>query len=215
MDLDIFEKNNIKIYSFQSITYGLNNFNIFDDNTRNFLFDHLIKVIDYGILHNIKVFVFGCPKNRSIFKKNGENDEIFCNFFRELGHYIGNHELKICIEPNSKKYGCNYINTIQEAGELVRQINNKNIKMMVDIGNIMMENDNIEDIYLYKDILCNVDISQEHMLDFRKPNQYHKRFVKILQDINYKNNKTLEMLIKTDEDELEILRKSLYNFIRL
>jgi hypothetical protein len=86
---------------------------------------------------------------------------------------------------------------------------------MVDIGNIIMENDNVKDIFIYKDILYNVDISQENMLDFRKPNQYHHNFIRILNDINYKNNKTLEMVIKDNENELEILCKSLYNFLNV
>jgi sugar phosphate isomerase/epimerase len=70
----------------------------------------------------------------------------------------------------------NYINTIKEAGELVTKINNKNIKIMVDIGNAIMENDNINDIYNYKDIIYNIDIAQEKMLDFTHVKKQHKDF---------------------------------------
>jgi len=209
--------NGINIYSFQSITFGLNNLNIFDKNTSELLLEHLKKVIDIGIQNDVKVFVFGCPRNRKILDLDSisNNNEIFYDFFRKLGDYIGDNKLKICIEPNSKQYGCNYINTIKEAGELVREINHKNIKMMVDIGNASMENDNIDDIYNYKDIIYNIDIAHENMLDFSTTKSYHKDFIKVLKNINYKNKINLEMLIKNEEDELMILYKSLYNYIFL
>jgi sugar phosphate isomerase/epimerase len=217
INFDVFLKNNINIYSLQSITYGLNNLNIFDSNTNELLLEHLKKVIDFGVLNNIKVLVFGCPRNRKILKLDETNDEVFCAFFRKLGEYIGDNELKICIEPNSKQYGCNYINTIKEAGDLVNKINYPNIKMMVDIGNAIMENDNINDIYNYKDIIHNIDVANENMSDFRKTTQPHKVFVQILKDISYKKKINLEMLIqnKNNEEELDILYKSLYNFILL
>jgi sugar phosphate isomerase/epimerase len=179
--------------------------------------EHLKKVIDFGVLNNIKVLVFGCPRNRKILKLDENNDEVFCAFFRKLGEYIGDNELKICIEPNSKQYGCNYINTIKEAGELVTKVKHPNIKMMVDIGNAIMENDNINDIYNYKDIIHNIDVANENMSDFRKTTQSHKDFVQILKEISYKKKINLEMLIqnKNNEEELDILYKSLYNFILL
>jgi sugar phosphate isomerase/epimerase len=216
INFEDYTNNGINIYSFQSITYGLNNLNIFDENTKEQLLDHLKKVIDIGIQYGVNVFVFGCPRNRKVLNNDKNNDKIFCDFFRELGDYIGDKNLKICIEPNSKQYGCNYINTIKEAGELVNKINHPNIKIMVDIGNASMENDNIYDIYNYKDIIYNIDIAQENMLDFTTTKQYHKDFIKTLKDINYKNKMNLEMLIQNkNEEELSILYKSLYNFILL
>jgi sugar phosphate isomerase/epimerase len=209
-----FTNNNINIYSFQSITFGLNTLNIFDT-TSDELLNHLKNVIDIGIKNNIKIFVFGCPRNRKILDFNISNDEIFCNFFRELGNYIGNNELKICIEPNSKKYGCNYINKIEEAGKLVEQINHPNIKMMVDIGNAIMENDDLSQIYNYKNFIYNIDVAQENMLDFTNTKQQHKDFIKILGETNYNRNINLEMIINNEINELDILNKSLYNFIEL
>jgi sugar phosphate isomerase/epimerase len=216
MNLDIFKNNNINVYSFQSITFGLNDLNIFDSSTSILLLTHLKKVIDCGILQNVKVFVFGCPKNRKVISTDeDENTTIFCKFFRDLGDYIGDNELTICIEPNSSKYGCNYINNIKEAGELVKIINRKNIKMMVDSGNMLMENDDLNDIVMYKEQIYNIDIANENMVDFRQYIEYHSNFIKTIRNINYNKKINLEMLIRDSENELEILCKSLYNFIIL
>jgi sugar phosphate isomerase/epimerase len=215
MCLDVFKNNDINVYSFQSITYGLNDLNIFDINTNENLLNHLKKIIDYGILNNISILVFGCPKNRRINDENDENDDIFCAFFKKLGDYIGNSKLKICIEPNSKQYGCNYINTIKEAGELIKKINNKNIKIMVDIGNIIMDNDDLTDIYNYQEYIYNIDISNENMKPFLNIKQKHKEFISVINNINYKNKINLEMLINDEENELSILCESLNNFINV
>jgi sugar phosphate isomerase/epimerase len=219
---DDYTNNNVNIYSFQSITFGLQNQNIFDDNTRDKLMSHLKTVIDCAIHHNVKVLVFGCPKNRKILNKESEssvnNDNIFSDFFRELGHYIGDNDLKICIENNSKLYDCNYLNTINEVGEIVTKINHKNIRMMVDIGNAVMENDILSSIYKYSNIIYNVDIALPNMtpLTSKKDNNI-RYFINILNNIGYRKNVNLEMLIKEDTPELELnkLIVSLTYFIEM
>ena len=87
--------------------------------------------------------------------------------------------------------------------------------MMIDIGNAMMENDNLNDIYKYTDIIYNIDIARENMKPFIEYGSEHKEFVKILKNMNYQNKMNLEMIINTTNaiDELDMLRKSLNNFI--
>jgi sugar phosphate isomerase/epimerase len=219
INLELYAKHSINVYSFQSITYGLTS-NIFDITTRNVLFNHIVNVIDCGIKHNVKILVFGCPKNRSIINvndTNDENDAIFIDFFRKLGDYIEEKELIICIENNSRQYNCNYLNTIREVGNIVTKIGHKNIKMMVDIGNAIMENDNLNDIYTYENIIYNIDIARENMKPFIEYENSHREFAKILNDINYNKKNNLEMIINATNcvDELDILCKSLHQFIQL
>jgi sugar phosphate isomerase/epimerase len=211
IDLNIFTKNGINVYSFQSITYGSLD-NIFDENTRDSLFHHITRVIDCGIKNNIKIFVFGCPKNRNVINMNDPNDSVFIDFFKKIGDYIGENELKICIENNSKQYGCNYLNTISEVGDIVTKIGHPNIKMMVDIGNAIMENDNLDDINKYSNNIYNIDISRENMKPFIERDIRHIEFINILKNINYNKKMNLEMLIN-DKDELNILNNSLYHLI--
>ena len=72
-------------------------------------------------------------------------------------------------------------------------------------------------MYNFTDIIYNIDIANEEMLDFTHTNKKHTEFIKILKELNYKRKINLEMLIKneSEEKELEILCKSLYNFINL
>jgi sugar phosphate isomerase/epimerase len=218
INFELYSKNNINVYSFQSITYGLID-NIFDTKTQETLFNHITKVIDTGIKNNVKVFVFGCPKNRNLidFIDIDSNNELFIDFFRKIGDYIGENELKICIENNSKQYGCNYLNTISEVGDIVTKIGHKNIKMMVDIGNAIMENDELNDIYKYKNIIYNIDIARENMQPFIEYDSKHKEFVRILNDVNYDKKMNLEMVVNATNyvHELDVLCNSLNHFVNL
>jgi sugar phosphate isomerase/epimerase len=216
INLDPFIKNAINIYSFQSITYGLVD-NIFDDLSRGNLSKHIEKVIDCAIKYNLKVLVFGCPKNRKIINDIDmrENDKIFIDFFRRLGDYIGDRELYICIENNSKEYGCNYLNTISEVGEIVKVVNHKNIKMMVDIGNAIMEKDKLNSINNYFDLLYNIDIARENMKPFIEYNEKHEEFIKLIKENNYNKKINLEMITCAEnfDEELTIIYNSIKNLI--
>ena len=214
LDLSIYKNININVYSFQSITYTLDNLNIFDI-TNNELLEHLKNVIDIAIKNNVKILVFGCPKNRKVLDFNTNYNNIFIEFFKIVGNYCLNKNITICLENNSKKYNCNYINTIEECAIIVRQINKKNIKMMVDLGNAIMENDIWYCLNKYIDIIYNIDISQEHMNDFTTIHEYNYIFNYVLRHNNYNNMINLEMLIKDNTNELNILCKSLSNFINI
>ena len=214
-ELNIMKKFNITGYSFQSITYKFTS-NIFgNENESNNLYNHLTKVIDLALKNNIRNLVFGCPRNRKVLNKDYNNDKVFIAFFKKLGKYIGDNNLMISIENNSKKYNCNYLNTIKEVGEIVIKINHKNIRMMVDIGNCIMENDNLNDILIYKDLINHIHISMPFMKQFISYNkEEYNKFIGLLRNIDYNKVISLEML-SSEENELSNINKSLNNFVTI
>jgi sugar phosphate isomerase/epimerase len=219
IDLSVFKNLGINVYSFQSITYTLDHLNIFNDETRNELFIHLTKVIECAAKNNVKVLVFGCPKNRKVMEDTLtlNNNKIFIDFFKKVGDYCENmgFNVTICIENISKQYNCNYINKIDECASTVREINKPNIKMMIDLGNAVMENDTWYYANKYKDILYNIDISHPKMMDYSNLDESNKLFHIVLKDMNYDRMMNLEMAITDKDNELDILCKSLYNYISL
>ena len=214
LDLSIYKNIGLNVYSFQSITYTLDYLNIFED-TQNDLFIHLQKVIDCAVKNNVKILVFGCPKNRKILNFTNNNNDIFIDFFKKISMYCKNKDIYICIENNSKKYNCNFINTIEECANIVNEINSTNIKMMIDLGNAVMEKDEWYYLNKYMGILHNIDIAQENMNDFREIHESNHIFKYILDHNKYDKIKNLEMLTKDENNELNILCASLLNFINL
>lgn len=213
MDLSIYKKSGLNVNSFQSITYTLNNLNIFDLKTQEDLFKHLKKIIDYAEKKGVKVLVFGCPRNRKVLDEKLDNDKIFIDFFKRIGNYLDNKNVKICLENNSKEYNCNFINTIYECSNIVRKINKNNIKMMVDLGNAIMEGDEWYYLKQHMDIIYNIDISNPYMTDFSDSHESAEIFNFVIKKNNYDKIINLEMLIKDDNNEIDILIKSINNFI--
>lgn len=206
-----FNCENLHICSFQSIAYGIDR-NLFKDDEQNDLFEHLKKVIDLAASNNVKNLVFGCPKNRYIADPNIDNDKIFVDFLTKVGNYIGERDLIISIENNSKKYNCNYLNTIEQVGSIVTRINHPKIKMMIDIGNCIMEDDILENIKIYKDFINHIHISMPFMKSFKSYNKIEfSKFSNLLKEIYYDKILSLEFL--NNSGDLENLVSSIENFI--
>lgn len=214
LDISFYRNLNLNVYSFQSITYTLNDLNIFSS-TQDKLLKHLKQVIDCAVKNKVHVLVFGCPRNRKIIDVNIDNKSIFIDFFKRIGDYCYDKNIIICLENNSKKYNCNFINTIDECAHLVRKINKKNIKMMVDLGNAVMENDHWYYLKKHMNIIYNIDVSNPNMADFVNAHESNSIFNFILKNNNYNNMRNLEMLTNNSHDELNTLNKSLYNFINI
>ena len=215
LDLSIYKKSGLNVNSFQSITYTLNNLNIFDEKTRPELLEHLKKIINYADKKGVKILVFGCPRNRKVLDETLDNNEIFIKFFKKIGDYLDGKNVTICLENNSKEYNCNFINTIKECSYLVRKINKNNIKMMVDLGNAVMENDDWYYLRKYMDIIYNIDVAHPYMNNFSEFHESNEIFNFVIKNNNYNKIINLEMLIKDEKSELDILINSLKNFINI
>ena len=213
LDLSVYTDLGLNVYAFQSITYTLNHLNIFDATTQDALYKHLVKVIDCAESNKVSVLVFGCPRNRKIKNDTLDNNKTFIDFFKKLGNYLENKHVTICLENNSKLYNCNFINTIQECSDLVNQINKPNIKMMVDLGNAVMEHDDWYYLRKHMDIIYNIDVAHPFMKDFTDVHESNEVFQFVLNKNYYSRKINLEMLIKSEDNEINILTTSLKNFL--
>lgn len=209
-NIDLSILNNLKLSSLQSITYGIPT-NIFRDNTDNLL-EHLKKVINFASINNVQILVFGCPKTRD--KNPEDNITIFVDFFRILSDYCKEKNIIICLEPNSIFY-TNFMNKIEDTGNIVRLINNDNIKLMIDIGHL--DESDLEKLPDYIDIIYNIDISFYLMKPFVKFDNKYFTLKKMLDELEYKGMFNLEMISDStnSNDELKKLNNSLHNFIRV
>ena len=147
--------------------------------------------------------------------ENLDNNKIFIEFFKKIGDYLENKNVKICLENNSKEYNCNFINTIEECSYLVRKINKNNIKMMIDLGNAVMEKDDWYYLKKYMDIIYNIDVAHPFMKDFSDIHESNEIFNFVIKNNKYNKIINLEMLIKDTENELDILTKSFNNFVNI
>ena len=185
----------IKICSMQSILYGVNERLFHNANEREILKNRVKESIDYARGIGCKNIVFGSPKNRKIENKNQYEEGVY--FFRELAEYSEKREVFFSIEANPAIYGTNYINTTEEALELVEEVKNNNFGINYDLGTVIQNNENIEFLENNLDRINHIHISEPY-LEKIKERDIHKKLYEILKEKNYKNVISIEMK-KIDE----------------
>lgn len=190
---EIKNKYGLCISSMQSIWFGKKG-NIFDDADAIELIEYTKKAIDFASAINCKNLVFGCPKNRNIPEGKTSDDAI--NFFRIIGNYAKAKNTILSIEPNPSIYGTNFINYTKDAFDFVRKINCEGIKVNVDLGTII-ENDESLDILVDNfDLINHIHISEPNLTKIQN-RKVHILLLDILKKYKYDKFISLEMK-KTD-----------------
>jgi len=126
------------IYSIQSLLFN-NPINIFQEQNE---FIEIIKDILEKIVNtDTKVLVFGSPKNRYY------NNEEYMGLFHTIGDICSKQDIIFCVEHNSSKYDCNWMTRFNDTYNFVKELNHPNIKVNLDLGNLIMENERLPEFF--------------------------------------------------------------------
>lgn len=206
---NIYDMYKLEISSMQSIWFGKQEEIFNSESERNTLIEYTKKAIDFASEINCKNLVFGCPKNRNI--NNLENYyKIALDFFEKIGEYAKNKGVIFAIEPNPTIYNTNFINTTEEAIKLVKDINNEGIKINLDLGTIIQNN---EDISILKDninLINHIHISEPN-LEYIKERNIHVDLIKLLKDLDYDKYISIEMKNQNNVDKV----KKIMNYVKV
>lgn len=180
----------ISISSMQSIWYGRKE-NIWrSEEERQFLLNYTKKAIDFASVIECGNLVFGCPRNRNC-SVEMEYD-IAVEFFRELGNYASNSGTCIGLEANPTIYNTNFINTTEEAIQLINDVASEGFKLNLDIGTMLQNLETISVLKGYGELINHVHISEPGL----KPivnHDIHIELGKFLENIKYSNYVSIEM----------------------
>jgi len=198
----------LPIYSFQALLYPLLQ-NIFNSGSeRSILMKYLTKMINIASELNVKILVFGSPKNRQ--KKSLTHNEaldIAIPFFRILGDYAYSKNIIICIEPNAKIYDCDFITNSMEGRDLILKVNSKGFGLHLDVGCMALEHENIIEYIKHNlDILKHIHFSAPHLTqlsNFKQIN-YNELLIEIIKI--YSGKIGIEMLNCDDYDVIKNVR---------
>ncbi|MDP4118450.1 MAG: sugar phosphate isomerase/epimerase family protein [Bacillota bacterium] len=134
----------ISISSMQSIWFGKSESIFKTKQEREILIEYTKTAIDFAEVAGCHNLVFGCPRNRVTY--NNSDYEIGIDFFRELGEYAYAHDTVLAIEPNPPIYNTNFINTTDQAFEIVRDVDSAGFKVNLDFGTIIENGEKVEQI---------------------------------------------------------------------
>ena len=186
----------IKLYSMQSILYGVKNCFIFGNKKQKLNFiKEVFEKIDLAKKLGVKVIIFGSPVNKKIFKKKkAELDKIFIDILKKIAAYANKKRIYFCLEANPKIYKSEYLNYTNEALDMVKTINNKYLMVNLDLGTMIQNNESIGSL-INQNIryIKHVQISVPYLSNVLKYKNKIKELIKSLKVNKYKNNISIEM----------------------
>ena len=184
-------KMGIEVSSLQSIWYGRQE-NIFSsEKDMKALEEYTHRAILFAERLNCKNLVFGCPRNRNV---NGEMTISKLNnaveFFRRIGDFAYTHNTCFSLEPNPKMYNTNFVNTTNEAIEMVKKVGSPGFKVNLDFGTIIANSENVNMIDVT--YVNHVHIIEPGLSNI-KNRQAHKELISKLKKSNYNGYISIEM----------------------
>lgn len=124
----------IEVVALQALLFGRPDLVLFEDAERRAAtLEHLRGMARVGAALGVHTLVFGSPKNRQVGSMEpGKAREIAVSFFRQVGDAASEHGVVVCIEPNPRAYGCDFITTSAEGLELVRAVDRRGFGLHLD-----------------------------------------------------------------------------------
>lgn len=181
-------KYNLEVVSLQSIWYGQEGLLFKEDYEK--LCDYTHEAIRFAGYLKVNNVVFGSPKMRKVFQLDDYRKGI--EFFSKAAEWAEEYDTTFSIEANPMIYGTNYINYTLEAMAIVKYINSKHLRVNLDIGTIISNKEEIEEIADNIELINHVHISEPN-LELIQVREIHKAIFKILRTEGYQGYISIEM----------------------
>ena len=193
------EEYNLQISSMQSIWFGRKERIFATSEERNILIEYTKKAIQYASLIGCRNLVFGSPVNRTM--EDPQMLDVAIDFFYKIGENAKENGVIIAFEPNPVIYNTNFINSTSEAFDFVKKVNSKGLLVNLDLGTVIWNNENINEIMENISLINHIHISEPY-LEKITPRDIHRDLSKLLRDNQYDKFVSIEM--KKQEDTKDI-----------
>ncbi|MEX1376223.1 MAG: sugar phosphate isomerase/epimerase family protein [Eubacteriales bacterium] len=188
------EARGLEVVAMQSLHYGKSGLSLFEcEEQRAAMLEYTKDAVLFAEKIGAKLLVFGSPKLRV--SNNIEKDyAIAVEFFDELGSFASSHKCCVCIEPNPKEYNTNFINHTSEALKLVKDVDNDGFGLHIDMGTIIINNEDLDAVDEAMDYIKHIHISSPFLNEINEDDiELHEKLNKILDNKNYSNYVSIEM----------------------
>jgi sugar phosphate isomerase/epimerase len=178
------------ISSMQSLWFGVKERLFGTEEEREFLLSYTRAAIDFAAAVGCPHIVFGSPKNRII--DHSDQLSIGEKFFVDCANHAKSKGVVVGIEANPSIYGTNYLTTTPEVVALVKKIDSSALKLNLDFGTMLINQENVEEVADWIPYISHVHIS-EPLLAPISPRPEHARLAEILKANAYRGWVSLEM----------------------
>lgn len=187
----------ISITSMQALLFGGPGGNIFGNSSERKLVEtHLKKVIELASILGAKKLVFGSPKNRLKGElSKSEANASAADFFHSIAIHAVEHDTQLCIEPNPTYYGCDFVNTSDEAFELYGLINHSGFGVHLDAVGMHLSNEDINhQLNKLGEHISHFHISEKDLVEIGTGETPHNVVARALAKSKYSGYLSIEML---------------------
>tara|TARA_Y100000310_G_C20639550_1_gene793107 strand:- start:799 stop:1611 length:813 start_codon:yes stop_codon:yes gene_type:complete len=203
----LWNERGFSLRAMQGLMFGRGDLQLFGDNTEEFV-EYLSSIARLAGRLGVGPMVFGCPKNRSITDSHSRDECL--DVFRQLGKVAEQNKTYFCIEPNAKEYGTNFINSVDEAIDLVMDVDHPHFRMILDTSTIILNGDSILNaIERASQHFVHFHISAPMLVPISELKIDHERVAKKLNDVGYDGMVSVEMVASKNDDDLAGLEKCL------
>ncbi|MHB8814119.1 MAG: sugar phosphate isomerase/epimerase family protein [Steroidobacteraceae bacterium] len=184
-----------EVPALQAIVYGKPEARLFEAHGEAVLLEHFALVAAVASGLEAPVAVLGAPSQRD---RGGRS------WTQALEHAAGVlrkaavrfHDLGccLCIEPNPRRYGCNFVNTAAEGIELVAAVDHPGFRLHLDAAGMYLEREDLAAVLpAALSVLRHFHLSEPDLGDFRRPEVPHTENLYCLTEAGYAGWCSVEM----------------------
>lgn len=179
---------NLAVCSMQSLWYGIEGCMFGPE--QDFLLEYTRKAILFAQAAGAQNLVFGCPRNRNL--PSGVPPEAAVPFFTQLGAFAAACGCALAIEANPPIYGTNFLNTTQQALDMVQAVGSPGIKLNLDFGTMVHNAEPVAMLAGRVGDIQHVHISEPGLVPVQK-RQAHQELAALLRQEGYAGYISIEM----------------------
>jgi D-psicose/D-tagatose/L-ribulose 3-epimerase len=179
----------------QALLYARPEARLFDDHGEAQLLTHLAHVAAIAGALGAGVAVLGAPRQRDCGTRAwDEAVEHAAPVLRQAAGLFADQGSCLCIEPNPRRYGCNFVCTAQQGAELVSAVGHPGFGLHLDAAALHLEGDRLHSVLpQVLPILRHFHVSEPDLGDFRAPQAPHRENLRDLDAHGYPGWCSVEM----------------------
>lgn len=202
----------IEITGMQALLFGRPGLNVFGPaESRQALLTHLGAICRIGGVLGATRLVFGSPRNRD---RKGLTDEealdVALDFFWNLGAQAAKEGVIVCLEPNPVRYGANFMTTSAETAKVVRALGHSAIRMQLDVGAIVVNDEDPESaVSDCASLVGHIHASEPDLAPLGSCETDHHKMASVLRQHLSQSIVCVEMVATPNESHLESINRAL------
>lgn len=212
---DFWLSNDIEIIGIQGIFFNRPQTQIFSTKRNQIETLNYLKTL-YKLAKELGVrkITFGSPRNRVVNTlTKAEIQAKSTYFFKSLGDISEVNNITTCLEANPKIYGADYLTQTLDAIEEVNRLEHPNIKLQLDTGTILINNESLNKIIEKgESIVHHIHVSRKNLAPLDKNDKNHKIFSKA-----FKEKFPSAEFISLEQKEFDIdqIKTSIQEFVEI